>query len=154
MADVVGCMIDWSKYKVGGLITCKQSFINCNAEWDYVIHKVFQSHWQSSCTALTAGKHLPLRLCKGTVKVSSESRDTPGEGIIQGAHFFSIISLLLKRRSTTSYGHQFYVDTEPTLKRCPTDVGLLSCSSPFQNFYTITMITIIWGCRTRFKQHK
>ena len=35
-----------------------------------VFHHFSKGHWQSLCTAITAGKCLQLRLCKGTVKES------------------------------------------------------------------------------------
>ena len=61
-------VIGWSKYKLGlpQLHRIVGSCDLCEIWW------FFRNHWQSSCTALTAGKCLPLGLCKGTVKESSD----------------------------------------------------------------------------------
>ena len=39
--------------------------------WLWEFPQFFRGHWQSPCTALTAGKCLPLVLCKETVKESN-----------------------------------------------------------------------------------
>ena len=59
--------------------------IACGALWVQVtggnFHLFFKCHWQSPCTALTAGKCLPLGLCKETVKESRPGQNTTGSGL-------------------------------------------------------------------------
>ena len=45
--------------------------MDCGFMWAAGISTVFRGHWQSFCTAVTAGKCLPLGLCKETVKEST-----------------------------------------------------------------------------------
>ena len=60
-------MIGWSKDSLG----LPSVALHYEITWPVGIPIVFQTQWQSLCTALTAGICLPLGLRKGTVKVSS-----------------------------------------------------------------------------------
>ena len=50
-----------------------QYILDACDRWEFT--PFFKSHRQSPCTALTAGKCLPLGLCKGTVKESTCARN-------------------------------------------------------------------------------
>ena len=58
------CVISLSKYRLG----ISSHVVHCGCMWLMGIFTVFKGHWQSPCTALMAGKCLPLGLCKGTMK--------------------------------------------------------------------------------------
>ena len=60
-------MIGWSKYRLRNASVAMSSGLTYYL-WEFL--PFFKGHWQSPCTALTAGKGLPLGLCKGTVKES------------------------------------------------------------------------------------
>ena len=64
---VPGCVIGCSKYGMGN----SPHAMHYGLTWPVGISTVFKGYWQSPCTALTAGKRLPLGLCKETVKQSS-----------------------------------------------------------------------------------
>ena len=53
--------------------------LNCNGLWAHMWEclSFFRGHWQSPCRALTAGKCLPIVLCKETVKVFKAAPVTP-----------------------------------------------------------------------------
>ena len=59
-------VIGWCKYRPG----LPRVAMHCGFMWLVGISIVFGGHWQPPCTALTAGKCLPLALCKETVKES------------------------------------------------------------------------------------
>ena len=59
-------VIGWSRYRSG----LPSAPLHYDITWPVGIPTVFRPQWQSLCTALTAGKCLPLGLCKGTVKES------------------------------------------------------------------------------------
>ena len=61
-------VIGWSKYRMG----LHRAPLHYGIISPVGIPTVFQTPWQSLCTALTAGKCLPLGLWKGTVKQSSK----------------------------------------------------------------------------------
>ena len=67
----IGCVvchvISCSKYRLGR----SSHVVHCGCMWLMGIFTVFKGHWQSPCTALMAGKCLPLGLCKWTVKQST-----------------------------------------------------------------------------------
>ena len=59
-------VIGSSKYRLG----LSSAPLPYGLTWPVGIPTVFRPHWQSFCTALTAGICLPYGLCKGTVKGS------------------------------------------------------------------------------------
>ena len=58
---LVGLNIDWD-------CLVPHCIMGSHDQWEFP--PFFRPQWESLCTALTAGKCLPLRLCKGTVKES------------------------------------------------------------------------------------
>ena len=65
-------VIGRSKYRLG----LPDVTMHYGLEWLVGILTFFIGHWQSACTALTAGKCLPLGLYKETVKESTAMRIT------------------------------------------------------------------------------
>ena len=61
-----GHVIGWSNYRHSISYTWHSGLMS-----QVKISTIYKGHWQSPCTALTAGKCLPLKLCKETVKESS-----------------------------------------------------------------------------------
>ena len=59
--------IGWTKYRLGK--SQLQCILGSHGQWEFP--QFFKGHWQSPCTALTAGKCLPLGPCKKTVKEST-----------------------------------------------------------------------------------
>ena len=57
-------VIGWSKY-----MFMSQCIVGSRDWWEYT--PLSKGHWQSICTALTAGIYLPSGLCKETVKEST-----------------------------------------------------------------------------------
>ena len=55
------------KYRLRKASSAEHCGFMCDL-WEFPLF--FEGHWQSPCTALMAGKCLPLGLCKGTVKES------------------------------------------------------------------------------------
>ena len=64
---LVGLNIDWD-------CLVPHSIMGSRNKWEFP--PFFWPQWQSSCTAPTAGKCLPLGLCKGTVKQSTNLQYT------------------------------------------------------------------------------
>ena len=62
-------VINWSKYRFR--LPQMQWIVGSNDWLEFL--PFFRGHWQSPCTALTAGKCLPLGLCRETVKASTSS---------------------------------------------------------------------------------
>ena len=74
-ASNLGPPTKWHRPFVIGLFKhslgeCNELVTNSGLSWLAEIPTVFKSLWQSPCTGLTAGKCLPLRLCKETVNAS------------------------------------------------------------------------------------
>ena len=63
-----------SKYCMG--LPHLQWIMNSHNWWQFPLF--FRGHWQSSCTAPSAGNCLPLGLCKGTVKESRSDHGSLG----------------------------------------------------------------------------
>ena len=67
-------VIDCSKYCMG--LPHLQWIVNSHDWWEFPLF--FRGHWQSSCTAPSAGNCLLLGLCKGTVKESRSDHGSLG----------------------------------------------------------------------------
>ena len=75
MSHGFGCVIGWCKYKLGNLHLYwfpgkLQCIIRAPNWWEFLLF--IEGHWQSPCTALTAGICLPWGLCKETERVYIE----------------------------------------------------------------------------------
>ena len=68
----------------------------------------FKGHWQSPSTAITAGKCLPLGLCKETVKESTGVYSMVTAGWWMSGKYGCVMDIVLCKDNTTTHWHRWY----------------------------------------------